>query len=371
MITIEKTLDFPDTYPLDRIGKQEEILFFDIETTGFSGDYSSLYLIGCTYYRDKCWNLLQWFADTTDGEKDLLHAFFSFLKQFKILVHFNGDRFDIPYLKKRCVHYGLPYDFSHITSLDIYRKIKPYRKLLGLYSIKQKTIEHFLGVSRTDTCSGGELIQVYKDYLLTHSSHLYDLLILHNEDDLKGMPQILPILSYPDFLEHPFLLSDQNLRHDPDSLGNSAYRLDLICESSYPIPVPFYAQNPPVQCHGWENHLFLSIELFKGTLKHFYPNYKDYYYLPYEDTAIHKSIGEYVDKDARIKATAQNCYTKKEGCFLPQLIPIWEPVMKKTSKDKLSYVSLDQIDLTKQEYLSPYLSQLLTHLCSKPCSKTP
>ena len=62
----------------------------------------------------------------------------------------------------------------------------------------------------------------------------------------------------------------------------------------------------------------LSIRVYKGTLKYYYPNYKDYYYLIYEDTAIHKSVGEFVDKDARIKATKETCYTKKDGTFLPQ-----------------------------------------------------
>ena len=51
MITIEKPLSLPDTYPLDRLGPLEKLLFFDIETTGLSGDYSSLYLIGCTVCR--------------------------------------------------------------------------------------------------------------------------------------------------------------------------------------------------------------------------------------------------------------------------------------------------------------------------------
>ena len=36
MITIKHPFDFPDTYPLDRIGPLKDILFFDIETTGFS-----------------------------------------------------------------------------------------------------------------------------------------------------------------------------------------------------------------------------------------------------------------------------------------------------------------------------------------------
>ena len=48
MITIKHPVDLPDTYPLERIGALRDLLFFDIETTGFSGDTSQLYLIGCT-----------------------------------------------------------------------------------------------------------------------------------------------------------------------------------------------------------------------------------------------------------------------------------------------------------------------------------
>jgi len=38
MITIKHPVDLPETYPLDRIGPLKDLLFFDIETTGFSGD---------------------------------------------------------------------------------------------------------------------------------------------------------------------------------------------------------------------------------------------------------------------------------------------------------------------------------------------
>lgn len=362
MITTEKSLSLPDAYPLERIGKQEEILFFDIETTGFSGNHSHLYLIGCIFYQDNRWKLRQWFADTPESEEDLLHAFFSFLNPFRILVHFNGDRFDIPYLEKRCSYFGLSYDFSGIKSVDIYRRIKPYRRLLGLDSLKQKAIETFLGISRTDVCSGGELIPVYEEYLFTHDRRLYDLLILHNEDDLKGMPAILPILCYPDFLDHSFRLVSQKNRQTEEESGKTLHFLDLICESDYSVPVPFTAVRLPFRCHAGNNRLQLSVDLFDGTLKHFYPNYRDYYYLIYEDTAIHKSIGEYVDRTARTKATAGNCYTKKTGCFLPQPEPVWEPVMKKEPRDKLTYVSLSDIDLQNPECFRCYLAQILRYL---------
>ena len=59
MITIKHPIDFPDTYPLDRIGPLKDILFFDIETTGFSGETSQLYLIGCTYFDGFDWKRLK------------------------------------------------------------------------------------------------------------------------------------------------------------------------------------------------------------------------------------------------------------------------------------------------------------------------
>lgn len=370
MITIQKHFTLPTLYPIERLGSPDGLLFFDIETTGFSGEYSSLYLIGCLYQKDNTWNLIQWFADTATSEKDLLHAFFAFIRSFHTLIHFNGDTFDIPYLLKRCAHYHLPYDFTAIDSLDIYRRIKPYGKFLGLKSLKQKAIEHFLGISRTDTYSGGELIQVYKDYLTSRAPSLLELLLLHNEDDLKGMPGLLPVLSYPDFFDSSFSLTAQNLcqKHVPGQ--KSIPLLELTCESRCLVPVPVHAYVSPIRCSIEENRLCLSIELLEGTLKHFYPNYKDYYYLIYEDTAIHKSIGEYVDKTARTKATAKTCYTKKNGLFLPQFAPIWEPVMKKEPKDKLLYAALSDVSFQCPEQLHQYLSQIFIHLDSKaPCSR--
>ena len=83
MITIKHPIEFPNTYPLDRIGPLKDLLFFDIETTGFSGETSQLYLIGCTYFDGFGWKLIQWFADTRQAEKELLDAFFEFLKRLR------------------------------------------------------------------------------------------------------------------------------------------------------------------------------------------------------------------------------------------------------------------------------------------------
>lgn len=365
MITIRHTIDFPSAYPLERIGPLSELLFFDIETTGFSGDTSSLYLIGCACYKDNHWQLFQWFADTREAEPELLHAFFSFLKDFSILVHFNGDGFDIPYLLKRCCHYGLAYDFSGVTSLDIYRKIKPYKGLLGLESLKQKSIERFLGIFRTDPYSGGQLIKVYQDYLTTGEDFLYNMLILHNKEDLEGMPLILPVLNYCDMMEGRFSFASQSSRTVRDIFGVPETYLDLAYESPYSVPAPWSASDGmfTLSCDG--SHLVCSVPLTEGELKYFYPDYKDYYYLPEEDTAIHKSLGEFVDRSSRKRATAATCYTKSSGLFLPQPRLIWTPVFKKAYKEKQTYVEYCPELFQNPDNAAAYLDGVFKILCPK------
>ena len=168
-------LHHPGYLPLDRLGQPDKLLFFDIETTGFSGANHQVYLIGCVCRRNKTWHLTQWFADTPDAEKDVLTAFFQYAGGFAVLVHFNGDTFDIPFLRKRFQAWGLPYDLSSFDSVDIYKHLRPLRGLIGLDSLKQKSIEQFLGISRQDPYSGGQLIDVYRFYLETSKEDLYKM----------------------------------------------------------------------------------------------------------------------------------------------------------------------------------------------------
>ena len=116
---------------------------------------------------------------------------------------------------------------------------------------------------------------------------------------------------------------------------------------------------------GRESCLTASIPLYTGTLRHFFPDYKDYYYLIFEDTAIHKSVGEYVDKSARRQATASTCYTKKEGRFLPQFDRLFTPELKKERKDKISYVEYDEHLFEDQVLANQYIHHLISRFQSR------
>ncbi len=355
MITIEHEFIFEETYPLSRLGNREDLLFFDIETTGFSGDYNQVYLIGCVYFSGCFAHYIQWFSDSKHAESEIIDSFFDFAKKHQVLVHFNGDTFYIPFIEKRCHALGLPYTFDDFTSIDIYKKIKPYKKHLGLENLKQKTIEQFLGIAREDQFSGGQLIEVYQEYLHTKEDSLLHLLLLHNADDLKGMPKLLPILHYPDFFNETFALADMK-----KAAGETPrLMLALECSPDTMLPVPLTGSLPGYTIRAAENRLVLSIRLYEGTLKYYYPNYKDYYYLIFEDTAIHKSVGEYVDKDARIKATKETCYTKKTGVFLPQPEAFWTPDFKNTCKDKSCFFEFCPECFSDCDTLNSYIHRIL------------
>ena len=181
-------------YDLSKIAPLEDILFLDIETTGFSAASTTLYMIGCAYFRHNQWNIVQWMAEDYSEEADVIDAFFEFAADFDFLIHFNGSNFDIPFLTQKCEALGLPYNFDDMQGIDLYKRISPYKYFLRLPNCKQKTIEQFLGIERTDVFTGGELISIYHDYVKLPTDFAEDNLFLHNSDDLRGMLSILPTI---------------------------------------------------------------------------------------------------------------------------------------------------------------------------------
>ena len=73
-----------------------------------------------------------------------------------------------------------------------------------------------------------------------------------------------------------------------------------------------------------------------------------------------------MDRSARKKATAKTCYTKKEGLFLPQFGPLWEPSFKEDYKSSLTYAAYSDELLSQPQTASAYAKQLLGWLAGQP-----
>ena len=100
-ITTVKIEDLSINYPFELIADPKEIIFVDIETTGFTARSSKLYMIGCGYYEEGDWYVRQYFAETYSEEADIIKEFYSFLSCFKCIIHFNGNKFDIPIFSRK------------------------------------------------------------------------------------------------------------------------------------------------------------------------------------------------------------------------------------------------------------------------------
>ena len=324
-----KTIDYKfkqlkTEYDLSLIAVPEKTLFLDIETTGLSSKTASIYLIGACYYTENFWNGIQWFAETPEEEADIITAFFSFASDFSTLIHFNGNQFDLPFILGRCEILNLPYTFNTFEGIDIYKRVALCKHFLQLPNCKQKSIEKFLHLDRDDKYNGGELIQVYKNYVVNPSKDKEDLLLLHNKDDLKGMLEILPILAYGDIFNKPVRATKVQSNYYRDLNGKRQQELiiRLKLTSSVPIPISYHANDCYVTAEG--DHAALRVPVYTEELKYFYNNYKEYYYLPMEDMAMHKSVASFVDKEHRIPATAATCYTRKFSSYLP----MWDYILE-------------------------------------------
>ena len=336
----------------------EDSIFFDIETTGFSPTTSYVYLIGCLYRDGQNLIIHQFFAEHKSDEKDILLQFMDLLGRFKTIITFNGIGFDIPFIKAKCDTYSIEEHFKEYQYLDIFKLVGNIKFLLKQANYKQKTIESFLGIHRDDMFSGGELINVYEDYVHTHSAEAEKLLLLHNYEDVTGMLDLLPILTYNQILNGAYLITSVEVAPYTNYEGESCQEVIISLQNDYVVPKRVSYQQDDFYFTMNKETTKVRILIYEGELKYFYPNYKDYFYLPKEDLAIHKSVASFVDKQYRERAKASNCYTRKAGYFLPQCDIIMQPFFKKDYKDKFTYFELTEDFISSDIMLRRYVEHI-------------
>lgn len=404
MKTIYSTISSP-VYPYTFLHPQDKSAFFDIETTGLSPNASSLYLAGLMRFDTarRQWTLCQWFADNYQSEKKIIQSFLDALSDVEYLYHFNGQTFDIPYLLKKCTRHDivpsaqckkLLEDKSSSHSIDLLKKIRPLRHALSLEKCKQSDLECYLGLKRTDIFSGADLISVYSEYMQKkildpkNAEKLEQVLLLHNHDDIEMMLNLCSLLTYGEYLSEEETnrlicsetLKTMKIRQENRQLFVTLTLPDPVPKNisitaCYPHPSSIEADIgsllPNANLTFRDKTASFAFPLYCGTLKFFFPDYENYYYLPAEDTAVHKSVAEYVDRKHRKKATATTCYIKKESTFLPNLCTIKKakqktpenqyPLFCHQYKDKLSFYELTDRLISSHAFWADYIKNQLPY----------
>ncbi len=327
---------------IDRV--PEGTIFIDIETLGFQAAYQPIYMIGTAEIHASTAGsqsstagsqsstagrqsstagsqsspadilskadeihaptaeIILYFAESPDEEKEMLSAFLENLGNVTTTLTYNGDMFDLPYIRNRCAKYGLGDPFVGIESIDLCKRVRKMKKLLRLPGCKQTDVEDFLEISREDTMNGGVLIPVYQRYARHPNEDDRGLLVLHNLCDVKGMLQLLSVLSYEKIgLEEP---TEVTVTVDPKE--GYAYVNALL-----PTALP-----KPVRCHADDAYLIFTddrvncaFRLYDGNVRYYFDNPKDYVYLIEEERVIPKKMAGSVPKQLKRRAKAEECFS--------------------------------------------------------------
>lgn len=427
MLTITESIPSFDTYEKSLGYHSETCLFFDIETTGLSSGSAAVFLIGVVYRTDgtdSAWQLTQWIAQGPEDEPAVLQSFLTAAENYDTLIHFNGATFDLPFLKGRAKKYQLAENLSEKESLDLYQKFRPLKKILGLERMNQAMLEQFLGWPRRDRLTGKQMLSLFFKYAASQEQGLCELLLLHNHDDLLGMTALLRLSAYTmlfsgdtgtifasvikadpsdvqSLAEDVLKPADLTVRtkptedvpHSADRFRDSGVlntqkflllqihlRAELpqsisLTRNLWPEPHPQHTkeQNAPgslnseIRLYAAGAEAVLIIPGFCGEMRHFLHDYRNYYYLPLEDQAIHKSVAAFVDREYRMPATPSNCCIKKSGLFFPQMEEYFPPAFKPSFASRELYFSCEEPESLQRadpEQLNAYAASLL-HLFLK------
>lgn len=365
MRSIQKKLDETEYAPfLELPSFFDRCCYIDIETTGFDRKRHMIYLVGLIYKQEDSFYLEQYLCDKVSDEYELLYRLNAKLSQYTYLVHFNGQSFDLPFIKARLGLYSIPEQISTCKSIDYYLALKPYRHVLKTDNLKLKTLERLVQFHRTDPFDGGQLIELFHAYVDGDIS-LRQALLLHNAQDMVGLYLLnafypLYLLTYPD-------------KTPIDIHGTSDNQITV--SKALPSCQHYYGftRTTPDGSTVTVDHqgIHLSLSLYEGELKHFFTDYKQYYYLPVEDYAIHKSVADYVHHQYKKKATKKTAYVKKKDIYVRcplsekeiiqlQTTPSSITIFHKDIKDQHTYIPVDMF----KEIVSDMFTALFKALLS-------
>jgi uncharacterized protein len=358
---------------------EQHLYYIDIETLGFNRNSDIIYLLGILEVTDENQlQLDQFLCQKLSDEYELLYTLNARLNEDDILIHFNGDSFDLPFIKSRMALYGITEKLSSCVSIDYLKLLRPFKKIFKTDNFKLKTLEKIALYTRADTYTGGDLIPLYNAYI--QGNKLLERSFLeHNQDDLLGLFHLNifnPLLQlsasiknkeglYPDAPSVPW-----SFQHSPRADSFLDIRCTLFQSSADALTYDFEVTKDSYALSLSQGVLTLTLPITEGVYTFFYEDYQNYYYLPYEDYAVHKIVADFVSTKHKKKATKTTAYIKKEGRFIgiphqkSNLLPLLEaknlsiPIFQDAPNAQYSYILYDDFSLCYEPLFIPIIHQL-------------
>ncbi len=263
MITFDEKIETGRILSWDKTAEsygRDKVLMFDLETTGLSPRSSFIYIIGINYWKDGGWQILQLFNEDGKSEPAMLERFMELLEGKTTLFHFNGDTFDLPFVRGRMekirqsLGIRIPDRMSLLHSVDLLKEIRPYKYALGLPNVRQKTLEQYLGIRREDQYNGGQLIDVYLSYLSSESRRARDLVLLHNRDDMEGMFHLARLHALTELCNGRFAIGKMSMSQKGNQVS-----LCLTLSCDHALPAALFTSGGGIALRGEGTDALLEI----------------------------------------------------------------------------------------------------------------
>lgn len=295
MKIIKRVLDEKINIPksLSHFVGEGNYCFIDIETLGLSRMFHSIALIGYLFEENNQIVIKQLLAEGIDDERLLLKTFLKDLEGISTIITYNGKAFDLPFIMARAAELSLDCNMDHFFHLDLLLYVKKYKHCFTIDNYKLKTVEGFLGLIRQDTISGGDSVQLYREYLRTKSTQLEEKILLHNFEDIFHLPKLLKLFDFLPLKDYVFkstlrLTKDQpplDFYYNPYDftiteaklkLQGKVQRLETIKEELHYQPNYFFRWVP------LRGYFEFEICIKLGTL----PSKRKYYYIDLYDFSV-------------------------------------------------------------------------------------
>ncbi|MGQ9603270.1 MAG: ribonuclease H-like domain-containing protein [bacterium] len=165
-----------------------EIIFLDLETTGFS--CCPLFLAGMLSQKSNGWIVEQVIARDYSEEAAIIKAIDHSLSGFTNCITFNGKSFDIPYIRERAKYHRL--DFSPpLGHFDLLHHARRKWKS-KLPNCRLRTLEYYiLGKRYFENIESWEVPCIYHEFVHTSDARRLIGVLRHNLLDIVSTAGIL------------------------------------------------------------------------------------------------------------------------------------------------------------------------------------
>ncbi len=187
-----KPSSHPDFLQFSGLFREEDFAFVDIETMGLSNQ--PIFLLGLAHPDGGEARVHQFLARDPSQEVAALNAFTDYMDERRLVLTYNGLRFDAPYIERRLAYYGINWRFTQ-PHIDLFRFARN-TVCQCTRNCKLGTVESsVLGVDRDLDVPSSQVPDFYRTFIDTGNPGPVLPVLSHHRQDMLSLFDLYRVLA--------------------------------------------------------------------------------------------------------------------------------------------------------------------------------